>query len=644
MSKEEAPAGIFSKMVKFVRNPATNWGDLDHKESDRESSYSKQLLKEMIERKRRNDFVRKREFDMLRKLRRREAVVGSADGSGRPSFFQSSLPSKPDDRAMTLKKIDEIEAQMSMQWWKTKHGNASTLPPNSSFPTSGLNSIDSNAPKPLKPSQDFQYQKTDAAPLGLGKPLSPPARAPATAPQEAQDTQQITEPAPLAPAEPPASPRAAPENAAPVRPDLAPLEFTAKPLPVRSPNVNPKPPPPIPAAKAPIYGGLAGYEGGTTTGFSASKLFALEVDEVQHDPELEEAAIRFANGDDEGAEAGLREALSPAGHRANHEDTWLTLFDLYRATAQHDKFESIAIDFAGKFGRSAPQWFSMPEMVGKMGLSTLSEGVQNKKSDWRCPARLGMQSVAALNAALLKAVMPWRIDWTPLQTIEPLAVAALQRLFAHWALQPIQLRFMGAGNLESVLQNATPSGKPEVPQEYWKLRLESLRLMHRPDEFELIALDFCVTYEVSPPAWSPARCEYKSLDSGGETQAGHTIIGEAMHDSISTGLSAYGDLQSGSSLQSAQLAAVELSGQIKGDAQAALDKLEQRFAGADVLVISCSRLIRVDFSAAGNLLNWVTARQSEGRTVQFGEVHRLVAAFFHVIGISEHAQIVTRTN
>ena len=35
------------------------------------------------------------------------------------------MPSKPDDRATTLKKIDEIEAQMSMQWWKTKHGETS---------------------------------------------------------------------------------------------------------------------------------------------------------------------------------------------------------------------------------------------------------------------------------------------------------------------------------------------------------------------------------------------------------------------------------------------------------------------------------------------------------------------------------------
>src|SRR4051812_46096853 len=120
-SKEESAPGLLSKVVKFVKNPTTNWADLDAQESDRESSYSKQMLKEMIERKRRNDFVRKREFDMLRKMRRSEVMAGQ-DPATRPSFFQSSMPSKPDDRATTLKKIDEIEAQMSMQWWKTKHG------------------------------------------------------------------------------------------------------------------------------------------------------------------------------------------------------------------------------------------------------------------------------------------------------------------------------------------------------------------------------------------------------------------------------------------------------------------------------------------------------------------------------------------
>src|SRR5512138_3188257 len=131
---DSASGGLLSRVVRFVKSPTGAWGEGGHEvDSGRESSYSKQMLKEMIERKRRNDFVRKREFDMLRKMRRSEVMAGQ-DPAARPSFFQSSMPSKPDDRASTLKKIDEIEAQMSMQWWKTKHGDA----PRTGFSASGM--------------------------------------------------------------------------------------------------------------------------------------------------------------------------------------------------------------------------------------------------------------------------------------------------------------------------------------------------------------------------------------------------------------------------------------------------------------------------------------------------------------------------
>jgi ABC-type transporter Mla MlaB component len=73
-----------------------------------------------------------------------------------------------------------------------------------------------------------------------------------------------------------------------------------------------------------------------------------------------------------------------------------------------------------------------------------------------------------------------------------------------------------------------------------------------------------------------------------------------------------------------------------------LEKLDSRLKGADIMVISCAKLIRVDFSAAGALLNWVAARQAENREVQFSDVNRLVAAFFNVIGITEYAKVTTR--
>jgi ABC-type transporter Mla MlaB component len=619
MPPKDENTGLLSKVVKFVRNPTTNWADLDQQEADRESNYSKQMLKEMIERKRRNDFVRKREFDMLRKMRRSEVMAGH-DPAARPSFFQSSLPSKPDDRATTLKKIDEIEAQMSMQWWKTKHGDSSRAGSSTNFPMSSQ--MPQDAAGPTSSQRSAAYART--AP----QPLTREHESDRTSPMELAPPPMLNsvmpgDPSSVSGAQPGAASR--PQASAP-----------------RSGQ------PPAGAAAGPgPAAGAGNSQPGSSTSFSASKLFAIDVEEFAHDPELEEAAIRFANGDDAGTEAGLMEVLGAKGSRVDHDETWLTLFDLYRATGQQDRFETAAIDFAGRFGRSAPQWFSIPEAVGRLrepsGAGVPSTGAQ-ALANWTCPATLGTQTLAAMSAAMAKAPAPWRLSWVKLNTIDPAAVEGLTAMFTQWAAQPVQLRFIGPESLEKVLKNNTPSSDKSVDPAWWKLRMEMLRVMHRPDEFELVALDYCVTYEVSPPSWDSARCEYKPLDTDGGYVAGHTIIGEAFHDSLSSG-QGYGDTAAaGLSSQMSNISTVELAGQIVGDASEALDMLEGKLLGADVMVISCSRLIRIDFSAAGTLLNWVTARQTEGRQVQFIEVHRLVAAFFNVIGISEHARVIARTD
>ena len=428
---------------------------------------------------------------------------------------------------------------------------------------------------------------------------------------------------------------------------LDPMDLGLAPRALAKPVAAPAPAPLAAAKPANMSPVATAHDSSNALEFSVSKLFAVEVDEVQHDPELEEAAIRFANGDDDGAQAGLLEAISPRGTRSQHEETWFTLFDLYRATGQQEPFHHLGVDFADKFQRSAPLWFSIPDMVSKMATAIAAPSVSASlphKADWRCPAAIGTQTVAALQAALNKASMPWVLDWKNLQSIEAAAVIPLTRLLAGWAVQPVQLRFMGTEHLDEVLKALLPSGKRNVPQELWHLRLETLRISHRPDEFELAALDFCVTYELSPPSWENARCEFKTLDADGMTGMGQTLIGEVVHDSMLSNLGERDSQFGATTAIAAQLAAVELAGQVQGDPVVMLGKLEARLVGADVMVISCAKLIRVDFSAAGTLLNWVSARQSEGRLVQFTEVHRLVAAFFHVIGIDEHAKVLSRVD
>ena len=624
MTKEDTAPGLLSKMVKFVRNPATNWSDLDQAAADREDSVSKQLLKEMIERKRRNDFVRKREFDMLRKLRKREAMVGTGqDPGGRPSFFQSSMPSKPDDRASTLKKIDEIEAQMSMQWWKNKNNGGATPADFSNAPLSaGANG-----------GVDVTAAAANSSGVDHSLPLAYRPTEPASL-QSAASSSAASARAPAGAASIPVSPfRAAPVQLATLPTASAPFALT---VPAAMSAALP------PAAPMVFSSSSAAFD------FSASKFQTVEVGAVfTHDTELEEAAIRFANGDDEGAEAGLLEILAPSGLRHEHAETWLTLFDLYRASAQQDKFEIAAIQFVERFNRSAPQWFSMPELVKQLGVPA-ARSANSPAANWICPSVMGIQTIAALKAALLKADMPWCLDWSNLKTIEAGAVEPLYDLFSKWAAEPVQLRFMGDSQLHKVLRDNTPSDDRSIPQNFWQLRMQALRVTCRPDDFELAALDFCVTYEVSPPAWESARCSYKAVDPAGGTLGPETIIGDVFFDAASSNMMMMGkdsQMDSQTSLMPAgNVLGVELSGTIQGDPIAVLDKLAAKLQGADIMVISCAKLIRVDFSAAGTLLNWVSERQAENRAIQFSDVNRLVAAFFNVIGISEHAKVVARVD
>ena len=588
MSKDDTASGLLSKLVKFVRNPATNWTELDSIDGDRDDAVTKQLLNEMIERKRRNDFVRKREFDMLRKLRKLEVLAGtSADPGSRPSFFQSSITSNVDDRASTLKKIDEIEAQMSMHWWKTKNQTAS-------------GAATQPASLPLVPDQAGQPPHV--------MDMLPPAYQP-TMPAGMDSVLHADEPAPGAL-----------------------LDDLLGGLPTNSPRAG--------------LGGADKSTDSSALGLLPALVSELERESIVHDAELEEAAILFANGDDAAAEAILLDIVRPGASHADHIYTWLALFDLYRATGELGKFEAAALEFAEHFSRSAPQWFSLPDMVKALIQPDEPAVHESMMADWTCPSVLSLQSVGVLNTAIARSPMPWRLDWSYLKTIETAALEPLLKIFGNWAAQPVQLRFLGDAQLQKVLFDATPSGERATEPKWWLLRMEMLRVIHRPDDFELTALDFCVTYEVSPPAWEVARCDCKSLDDEGDAMGRATIIGAPTTETVySTLMELDGepgfDLTPGTHIR---FLTVDLSGQIHGDAVGVLERLDASLVGADRMQISCARLIRVDFSAAGMLLNWVSARRAENRFVEFSEVNRLVAAFFNVIGIVEYAKVSARSD
>ncbi len=566
MSEPKDTASFFRKVVKFVANPSTEWAELDMPADEaRETEFAKGELKAMIERKRRNDFVRKREFDMLRKVRREGLTseqLAALGGSSRIDDSEARIVdngAKPDSGVKA--KIDEIEQQMV--------GDAAY------------------AAAPRRTPEFYNAATQPAAMDAAWTRTVPPGGA---------DGGRVD--------------------------DFA----TDRALPV---------------AGSPVTMGT-GVSPLSSIKFDAASPefahpFAQELSEVIHDPELDEAVIAFANADFEQCEQALAALTSPGGPRAQHADSWLVLFDLYRAIGQQHKFELLALDYAQQFGWSAPQWFSMPKLVAEAaGEDRPRNSPIQGQVGWVSPEHVDPETVARLASVSLQMPLPWVFDWSALRSIDAEACARLSELFRNWMGQALDMRWLGGERLFAVLQDAAPTGVRDADPAYWQVRLDALRMTNRPDQFDEAAIDYCVTYEVSPPSWEPPRCEVRVSGAGSSTLSPPVSV-------VSDVATSFVESSMTEDPSMVQVGTVELSGQLVGDIGNTLKKMDAELGAATIVNVACTRLIRVDFIAAGDLLNWVLARHAENRTVQFVEAHRLVALFFGAMGINEHAKVKVRT-
>lgn len=596
MSKDSG--GFLRKVARFVANPTTDWTQLDAPTAGSpESEYAKTEIKAMIERKRRNDFVRKRELDMLRKIRREGLSQDNALAlSGASNLDSESRPhSGPKSDIAVKAKIDAIEQQMvgdqSAARQAALQQQAQATP---------------QRPPPLPLNAAAAYAPT--APNDLGKP-----------------------------------------EIAHARPELSPLEFDPPVISqavfdsarANQPRLSGSPPPPL----------LSELPNGFSSGNSG-----VDVTEMEHDPELDEAVIAFANADFDECERALLALIAPGGVRHHQSETWMAVFDLYRALDLPQKFDHLAVSFAHQFGLSAPHWYSLPQRVTAFvavseqqaaeaaRLAQDEEGPATEPGDeeatvqvrplegWLSPAVIDSEAVAQLRYEILQLPRPWTMDWSGVEKVAPEGAAQLSQLMKAWAKEPIAMSWIGVDQLLTVLAESSPSGTRDVDPAYWMLRLDTLRLCNQPDQFDEVAIDYCVTYELSPPSWEPSACQVRQMRDG---VTPHSM----MLSHVSDVTTSFVESQLHDDIEFVQVAALNLSGQLIGDISEILRKLDNQLGASITLDIDCEHLLRVDFIAAGDLLNWVLARRAEDREVTFVKPHRLVALFFGAMGINEHAKV-----
>jgi anti-anti-sigma regulatory factor len=316
-------------------------------------------------------------------------------------------------------------------------------------------------------------------------------------------------------------------------------------------------------------------------------------------PVVEESAILYANGQLAAAEQMLQASLADLGR--TERQPWWMLFDLYQASGREQAFESVAIDYASHFETSPPT-YTAPAAAGVPGrqfAGVTPVEVFAGLLDEQVEARL-QRLVASSGATALV-----RLDFGAVRAITP---GGCERLLA--GLRALRgagaaLVVAGADTLAAVLRPMLAIGERGSSQAPWLLLLELLQQMNREKDFEETAMDYCVTFEVSPPSFeAPVQAATAAAPS---PVAGDRFMLPAL---------------------------------LEGDIAALLDAIGTYASQYDPVVLDCSRLARADYTAATALQGQLRRLAADGRQVELRDLNHLVAALFRLLGFGDSARLV----
>lgn len=318
--------------------------------------------------------------------------------------------------------------------------------------------------------------------------------------------------------------------------------------------------------------------------------------DAQNAPPVEEVALLYANGQLELAGQTLAASLAGAG---NDRTVWWMLFDLYQLSGQQEAYDNLSIDYASKFETSPPAWIeAMAPLAADKAYSgvTPTVALAGQLDERLAPALERLDQLAGQHPVL-------RLELNRVTGATPAGCALLLASLKTVQARQCELTVVAAAELAVQIRAMLQVGQRGDSAACWLLLLELLQLLRREKDFEETSMDYCVTFEVSPP---PYIATHKVATAA--RQHASTAADRFMLPAFIDGPCA------------------ELLGQIAA------------YPGQP-LVFDCSRLRRIDYVAAGQLLDCLRALAREGRKIEFRDLNHLVAALLRLLAFSDIAKI-----
>lgn len=327
---------------------------------------------------------------------------------------------------------------------------------------------------------------------------------------------------------------------------------------------------------------------------------------------IEEAAILFANGQTDLIEPVLLNAIAEDEPGNALLTVWGMLFDLYQVTGQRDLFENLSIEFANKFEMSPPTW--------RVGGSTEADQAPAARNSTipsiAFPAKLDAGIIKQLerikNLAEMSPVL--KLEFVRVTQVDPVGCGLLLNILKRLQKSGHKLILVGAPELAEKIQAILQVGRRDETEAPWLLLLEVLRLLNRESEFEERSIDYCITFEVSPPAFvSPQDKVTTDLEETAvtdETSSDHfmmPVLIDARSDTLGQNIAAYAHTH-------------------------------------DPVVLDCSQLTRMDFNAAGRLFGDLMPLIGSGKTIELHSPNHFIVALCNVMGMTDSVRIIPRKN
>ena len=326
---------------------------------------------------------------------------------------------------------------------------------------------------------------------------------------------------------------------------------------------------------------------------------------------LEQAAIVFAGQQFVACEQILNEIIRGDETGPLLYKAWWMLFDLYQVMERRSDFDALCLAYATRFESSPPAWIAPTKRPAQepVQLRTMPTVAFTGRLDASCRRQTERLAKLADGHRAL------RLEFMRVTELTPEGCGLLAAVLKRLQKSGHDLVLLGAPQLVARLRSRLATGLYRREEACWLLMLEILQLLNLEQEFEQASLDYCILFEVSPPAFA------------------------APASKVTTALA---EVPQQEQQQEQDTHVFPMPAVIDGPVDALVNALLDHTRATTPALVDCTGLHRIAFNSASQLAMGLAARCDGNPVLEFRHVSHLVAALLTMTGMAQVARIHPR--